>query len=193
MNIKKIFLVVCAILLCTSLTGCTIGSYSFFEYFEDENGNQRFMLLGQHGALNEGEEIESENLDETDIVDAEFQSDLESITGSSLKQGWTSSENSILKGTNVSVKKDCDLFSITLDQDKEVTIFYDIVLDGGEYQIVFIDSDNTEHILQDGKIIILNEKLLFSKGQNRIAIYSENAVFEKISITIMGIEVSDFQ
>ena len=116
----------------------------------------------------------------------------ESIVGTQLKRGWSSSDNSILKGKDVSVKEDSALFSINLGQEKEVIIHYDIVLDEGEYQLVYISPDGTEQILQDSKVIQSEEKILFTQGQNEISILSNNAVFNEIDISIIGIQVSDF-
>ena len=116
----------------------------------------------------------------------------ESIVGTQLKRGWSSSDNSILKGKDVSVKEDSALFSINLGQEKEVIIHYDIVLDEGEYQLIYISPDGTEQILQDSKVIQSEEKILFTQGQNEISILSNNAVFNEIDISIIGIQVSDF-
>lgn len=202
-----------SVLVCVSLSGCTIGEYDVCHFYTDENGHQHFMMLGKHEASG-SEEIENEppenagdslpaiepievwqesetpeNID--DIQENDYDSN--SIVGTSLKRGWTSSDNSILKGKNVSVKEDSTLFAIDLKQDKEVTISYDIALNDGEYQLVYIDSDGTEQILQDGKTIQSEEQILFTEGENTIAILSNNAIFEKIDIQIMGIEVSDFR
>ena len=92
----------------------------------------------------------------------------------------------------MSVKEDSALFSINLGQEKEVIIHYDIVLDEGEYQLVYISPDGTEQILQDSKVIQSEEKILFTQGQNEISILSNNAVFNEIDISIIGIQVSDF-
>lgn len=92
----------------------------------------------------------------------------------------------------MSVKEDSALFSINLGQEKEVIIRYDIVLDEGEYQLVYISPDGTEQILQDSKVIQSEEKILFTQGQNEITILSNNAVFNEIDISIIGIQVSDF-
>lgn len=94
----------------------------------------------------------------------------------------------------MSVKKDSILFSIDLKEDKEVTISYDIILDDGEYSLVYVNQDNTKQVLlQDDKIIKSEEKLLLKQGKNEITILSGNAVFKKIDISITGIEVSDFE
>ncbi|MEY8522132.1 hypothetical protein AALA90_03805 [Lachnospiraceae bacterium 38-10] len=93
----------------------------------------------------------------------------------------------------MSVKEDSTLFSINLEQEKEVVIHYDIVLDEGEYQLVYISPDGTEQILHDGKIIQSEEKILFTQGQNEISILSNNAVFKEIDISIIGIQVSVLQ
>jgi len=206
---KRIFhKVICGflyVLLCVSLSGCAIGEYSVFDFYLDENGNQRFMLFGKHGANGDEEEIENkrseivDNIQESensenvgnDIQDNDYS--VNSIIGTSLKRGWTSSDNSILKGRDVAVKEDSILFSINLGQEKEITISYDILLDDGEYQLVYVGPDGTEQILQDSKIIQSEEKILFTQGQNEIAILSINAVFKDIDITITGIEVSDFK
>lgn len=94
----------------------------------------------------------------------------------------------------MSVKKDSILFSIDLKEDKEVTISYDIILDDGEYSLVYVNQDNTKQVLlQEDKIIKSEEKLLLKQGKNEITILSGNAVFKKIDISITGIEVSDFE
>lgn len=206
---KRIFhKVICGflyVLLCVSLSGCAIGEYSVFDFYLDENGNQRFMLFGKHGANGDEEEIENKRSEIVDNIQESENSEnvgndiqdnddsVNSIIGTSLKRGWTSSDNSILKGRDVAVKEDSILFSINLGQEKEITISYDILLDDGEYQLVYVGPDGTEQILQDGKIIQSEEKILFTQGQNEIAILSNNAVFKDIDITITGIEVSDFK
>lgn len=191
-------------LICISLSGCTIGGYHVADVYTDESGEQRFMGVGKTGPSGE-ESIKSENSpDEMDDVQEnenltdemndtqENNYNPEDIVGTELKRGWTSSDNSILKGKDVSVKEDSALFSINLGQEKEVVIDYDIVLDKGEYQLVYIRPDGTEQILQDGKIIHSEEKILFAQGQNEISILSNNAVFKEIDISIIGIQVSDF-
>ena len=116
----------------------------------------------------------------------------ESIVGISLKRGWTSSDHSILKGKDVSVQEDSTLFSINLAQDKQVIITYDMELDSGEYELVYISPDGTEQVLQDGQTVQAADKLLFTQGKNEIAVLSGDAIFKEINITITGIEVSDF-
>lgn len=201
----KVICVFWGVLLCVSLSGCTIGEYSVFDFYLDENGNQRFMLFGKHGANGDEEEIENESSEIVDNMQESENSEnvgndiqdnddsVNSIIGTSLKRGWTSSDNFILKGRDVAVKEDSILFSINLGQEKEITISYDILLDDGEYQLVYVGPDGTEQILQDSKIIQSEEKILFTQGQNEIAILSKNAVFKDIDITITGIEVSDFK
>ena len=156
--------------ICVSLSGCAIAGYHVVDVYVDENGEQHFMGFGKTGPSG-GEE---------------------SIVGTSLKRGWTSSDNSILRGRDVLVKEDSILFSINLEQEKEVIISYDIVLDEGEYQLIYVSPDGIEQILQDGKVIQPEEKILFAQGQNEISILSNNAVFKKIDISIAGIQVSDF-
>lgn len=165
-----------------------------FDTYVDENGEQRFMGFGKTGPSGVVKEIGNENSTEeaNDVQENENNYNPESIVGTSLKSGWTSSDNSILKGRNVSVKEDSILFSINLGQEKEVIISYDIVLDEGEYQLVYVSPDGTEQILQDGKVIQSEEKILFTQGQNEIFILSNNAIFKEIEISITGIQVSDF-
>lgn len=200
--IKKLPIILFCILISTSLVGCTIGEYKVFDFYVDDNGNLKFMLIGQRGPSGNIEETEQETLDEEmeneDLVeksnDMQESDDLGNIVGTSLKKGWTSTDNSILKGKNVSVKEDSVLFSINLNQDKEITISYDILLDEGEYSLVYSSPDNEEQVLlQDDKTIHIEEKILFTQGQNQITMLSDNAVFKKINITITGIEVSDFE
>lgn len=197
--IKKLSLISFSILISTLLAGCTIGEYRVFDFYTDANGNLKFMLIGQigpSGNVEETEETEQEMLeDETENEDlVEETNDLSDIVGTSLKKGWTSLDNSILKGKNVSVKKDSILFTINLKQEKEVTISYDILLDEGEYSLVYMSPDNEEEILlKDDKTIHMEEKIVFTKGQNQIIIRSDNAVFNNINISIAGLEVSDFE
>lgn len=200
--IKKLSLISFSILISTLLAGCTIGEYRVFDFYTDANGNLKFMLIGQIGPsgnveeTEETEETEQEMLeDETENEDlVEETNDLSDIVGTSLKKGWTSLDNSILKGKNVSVKKDSILFTINLKQEKEVTITYDILLDEGEYSLVYMSPDNEEEILlKDDKTIHMEEKIVFTKGQNQIIIRSDNAVFNNINISIAGLEVSDFE
>lgn len=201
--IKKLSLIVFCILISTSLVGCTIGKYKVFDFYVDDNGNWEFMLIGQRGPSGNIEETEQEMLDEDmekeNLVETandmqKSDDDLENIIGTSLKRGWTSTDNSILKGKNVSVKKDSVLFSINLKQDKEITISYDIILDEGEYSLLYISPDSEKQVLlRDGKIIRAEEKILLKQGQNQITMLSNNAVFKKINISITGIEVSDFE
>ncbi len=202
---QKVIYGVLSVLVCVSLSGCTIGGYHVADNYVDENGEQRFMGFGETGPSGGEESIKSENsTDEIDDVQEnenltdeindiqENNYNPESIVGTKLKRGWSSSDNSILKGKDVSVKEDSALFSINLGQEKEVIIRYDIVLDEGEYQLVYISPDGTEQILQDSKVIQSEEKILFTQGQNEITILSNNAVFNEIDISIIGIQVSDF-
>lgn len=199
--IKCLSLILFCILISASLVGCTIGEYKVFDFYVDGDGNLQFMLIGQRGPSGNIEETEQKTLEEEmekeDFVeetkDMQESDGLGSIAGTSLKKGWTSTDNAILKGKNVSVKKDSVLFSINLKQDKEITISYDIVLDEGEYSLVYINPDSEEQLLlQDDKIIHIEEKILLTQGRNEITMLSDNAVFKKINITITGIEVSDF-
>lgn len=200
--IKKLPLILFCILISISLVGCTIGEYKVLDFYVDDNGSLKFILIGQRGPSGNIEETEQETLDKEmeneDLVeksnDMQGSDDLGNIVGTSLKKGWTSTDNSILKGKNVSVKEDSVLFSINLNQDKEITISYDILLDEGEYSLVYSSPDNEEQVLlQDDKTIHIEEKILFTQGQNQITMLSDNAVFKKINITITGIEVSDFE
>ena len=203
---QKVKYAILCVLICASLSGCTIGGYHVADVYTDENSEQRFMGFGETGPSGGEESIKSENSpDEIDDVQEnenltdeindiqENNYNPEGIVGTELKRGWTSSDNSILKGKDVSVKEDSTLFSINLGQEKEVVIHYDIVLDEGEYQLVYISPDGTEQILQDGKIIQSEEKILFTQGQNEISILSNNAVFKEIDISIIGIQVSVLQ
>ena len=192
--IKKGLLILACLRICSSLVGCTIGEYKVFDYHLDEDGNKHFMLFGQHGTNGVNAEIENEtsSLEGDDIQ--KRHANLEGIVGTSLKRGWASSDNSILKGKNVYVKGDGVLFSINLERDREVTISYDIVLDDGAYSLVYIRPDNAEPILlQDGKIIRAEEQILFTQGQNEITILSDRAIFKEINISITGVEASDFE
>lgn len=201
--IKKISLILFCILISTSLAGCTIGEYNVFDFYVDDNGNRRFTFIGQRGPSGHIEETEQEilvqEMENEDLVEEtngmqESDDDLGNIVGTSLKKGWTSTDNSILKGKNVIVKEDSVLFSINLKQDKEITISYNIALDDGEYSLVYISADSEEHVLlQDDKMIHVEEKILLTQGKNQIIMLSDNAVFKKINISITGIEVSDFE
>lgn len=197
--IKKISLIITCIFISTLSAGCTIGEYRVLDFYSDENGDMHFTLFGQrgpHGEIDYDDKEEAENetpLDENNNTE-ESDKDTDSIVGTSLKKGWNSLDNSILKGINVSVKKDSILFSIDLKEDKEVTISYDIILDDGEYSLVYVNQDNTKQVLlQDDKKFKSEEKLLLKQGKNEITILSSNAVFKKIDISITGIEVSDFE
>ena len=90
------------------------------------------------------------------------------------------------------VKEDSVLFAIDLEQEKEITVSYDIVLDEGEYQLVYISPNGTEQIMQDSQTIRSEEKILFTEGKNEIAVLSNHAEFKDIDISVTGIEVSDF-
>lgn len=181
------------VLICASLSGCTIGGHHVLDVYVDENGEQSFIGFGKTGPSGVEKSTENENsAEEVDVVQ-ENDNNPETIIGLSLKKGWTSSDNSILKGRNVSVKEDSILFSINLEQEKEVAISYGIALNEGEYQLVYVGPDGAERILQDGKIIQSDEKILFTQGQNEISILSDNAVFKEIDISITGIETSDFK
>ena len=204
---QQIIFSILGVLICASLSGCTLEEYHVFDGYEDENGEQHFMVFGKTGPSGGEESIENKNLvEEVDDVQksenfseevyvmqgSENDYNPESIVGISLKRGWTSSDNSMLKGRDVSVKEDNILFSINLGHEKEVIISYDIVLDEGDYQLVYVSPDGTEQILQDDKVIQSEEKILFTQGKNEISILSNNAVFKEIDISITGIEVSDF-
>lgn len=204
---QQIIFSILGVLICGSLSGCAIGGYHVFDAYIDENEGQHFMGFGKTGPSGGEESIENDNsteevddaqenensIEELGVVqENENNYNPESIVGTSLKRGWTSLDNSILKGRDVSVKEDSILFSINIGQEKEVIISYDIVLDEGEYQLVYVSPDDTEQILQDGKAIQSEEKILFAQGQNEISILSNNAVFKEIDISIIGIQVSDF-
>lgn len=202
MNRNYIYFLCILFLFCTLLAGCTVGEYKVADVYLDENGDQHFMGLGKSGPSGEENENSSnevhnvkENEELIEIVSDMQENDFnsESIIGTSLKRGWTSSDHSILKGKNVSVKEDCTLFSIYLDQDKEVRITYDIMLDNGEYQLIYISPDNTEQVLQDGQIIQTEDKFMFTQGENKITVLSNDAIFKEINIQITGIETSDFE
>lgn len=182
------------VLICVLLSGCTIGKYHLLDTHVDENGEQYFMGFGETGPSGGEGTGKNENfVKETDsLQENETSDDQENIVGTLLKRGWTSSDHSILKGKNVSVKGDSILFSIDLRQEKEVVISCDIVLDEGEYQLVYISPDGTEKILQDGETIRAEETLLFTQGKNEISVLSNHAVFQEIDISITGIEISDF-
>lgn len=175
--IKKLTLILFCILVSTSLAGCTIGEYKVFDFYVDDNGNRKFMLIGERGPSGNIEvteqetlskETESEDLTEKTNDMQENDAHSENIVGTSLKKGWTSTDNSILKGIDVSVKEDSILFSINLKEGKEITISYEIVLDEGEYALVYTGPGSEEQVLlQDGKIIHAEEKLLFTQGQNQ--------------------------
>lgn len=205
---KRTYLSFSCMLLCILLAGCAIGEYKVADVYLDENDNQHFMGFGTIGPSGGEESVENKEVsEEADLVgenenllteDDDSQKNekdynLESIIGTSLKRGWTSSDNSILKGKNVSVKEDSILFSINLAQDREITIAYDIILDNGEYQLVYISPDNTEKVLQDSEIIQAKDKIMFTQGQNKIAVLSNDAMFKEIDIQIVGVKVSDFE
>ena len=162
--------------ICVSLSGCAIAGYHVVDAYVDENGEQHFMAFGKIGPGGDEERIENENSEEEvdNVQQDENNYNSESIVGVSLKKGWTSSDHSILKGRNVSVKEDSILFAINLGQEKDVIISYDIVLDAGEYQLVYVGPDGTEQILQDDKAIQSAENMLFAPGKNEISILSNN-------------------
>lgn len=183
-----------SVLICILLSGCTVGEYHILDTYTDENGEQHFMGFGRTGPSG-GEEAEKDKnpIQEVDPPrEKGIHDDPESIVGASLKRGWTSSDHSILKGKNVSVREDSILFSVNLKQEKEVIISYDIVLDKGEYQFVYVDPEGIARTLQKDEKIRSEEKLIFARGQNDIFILSNNAVFKEIDIAITGIETFDF-
>ena len=204
---QKVVYGIVSVLVCVWLSGFTIGEYQILDAYVDENGEQHFMGFGKTGSSGGKESIENENSTEDvgdvhknenstdevdDIQENENNYNPESIVGTSLKRGWTSSDHSILKGRNVSVKEDSVLFSINLGEEKEVVISYNIVLDEGEYQLVYVSPDGTEQILQDDKVTHSEDRILFAQGQNEISILNNNAVFKEIDISITGIQASDF-
>lgn len=79
-----------------------------------------------------------------------------------------------------------------MKQEKEVTISYDILLNDGAYQLVYICPDGTEQLLTDEQTAWSDEQLKLRQGENKIVMVSDNAVFKKIDIAIAGLEVSDF-
>lgn len=206
---RKMICIILGALLCFSLSGCTIGEYAVCDFYTDENGDLHFMMFGKHNMGEAEDEISesAENLPEIEDSMAKIKSlekteaiegirdnnsDSTNITATTLKSGWTSSDNSILKGTNVSVKEDSTLFLINMKQEKEVTISYDIQLSDGEYQLIYISSDGTEQILEDEQTAQSDKQILLAQGKNKIVLVSDNTVFKKIDIAITGIEVSDF-
>lgn len=192
---RQILTGILGVLLCALLSGCTIGEYHAFDTYEDEDGEQHFMGFGEIGPSGGEDGVKDGDtaaVESDDGRENENNYNPESIVGTTLKRGWTSNDYSILRGKNVSVKENSPLFSIDLKQEKEVIISCDVVLDEGNYQLVYIGPDGTERILQDGKEIRSEEKLLFPQGKSEISILSNNVVFKEIDISIAGIQASDF-
>ena len=48
------------VLICASLSGCTIGGYHVADVYTDENSEQRFMGFGETGPSGGEESIKSE-------------------------------------------------------------------------------------------------------------------------------------
>lgn len=193
-NFRQMMFGMLAALACVLLSGCIVGDYHIFDAYADENGEQHFMGFGEKGPRG-GEEDTKDDHSVEEVVDMqenENDYDPESIVGTTLKRGWTSTDSSILRGKNVSVKENSILFLVDLQQEKEIVISCDLVLDEGEYQLVYTGPDGTERILQESKEVRSEEKILFAQGQNKISVLSNNAVFKEIDISITGILSSDF-
>lgn len=141
---RKMICIILSVLLCLSLSGCTIGEYAVCDFYTDGNGDLHFMMIGKHNMEEAEEEIsestdnlpeiedsitidpmpEAESattddstakinsLEETEIIEDIQENDYDSakITATTLKSGWTSSDDSIFKGTNVSVREGSTLF-----------------------------------------------------------------------------------
>ena len=110
---QQIIFSILGILICISLSGCAVGGYHVFGTYVDENGKHHFMGFGKTGPSGSEESIENENSIEEvdDVQENENNYNPESVVGTSLKRGWTSSDHSILKGRDVSIKEDSILFS----------------------------------------------------------------------------------
>ena len=96
-----------AALACVLLSGCTVGDHHIFDAYVDEDGERHFMGFGEMGPRGGEETGEEENpaKQADDLQENETSGDPESITGTMLKKGWTSSDPSILKGKMYLLKR----------------------------------------------------------------------------------------
>lgn len=195
---KKIVVMICVILLtCLCLSGC--------EYWQDEDGTH-FMLFGERGAMKDGkplteeeaaslleEDLPSQSSSTKDNLDSTLSSPSnDNIKGNFLKKGWTSDDNNLLKGINVSVAGDTELFSITAKEDKEAVFNFEAVLESGDYEIVLIFPDKSETVLYNTQSDTNTEKATLKEGANSIWIRCDGVVFKEIALSINGLDVSDF-
>lgn len=188
---KKFIAIVCVtVLMCFCLTGC--------EYWQDENGKSHFMLFGERGPSKDGKKLTEEELSSpVDSIDNDngqpstSQSN-DSIKASSLKKGWTVDDNSILRGENVSVTGETEIFAITLKEDKEVSFNLNAKLESGDYEIVLILPDKSERILYHSDLDIEPQKVTLEEGVYSIWIRCESVLFKSIDLTIDGLNASDF-
>lgn len=192
---KKYASIAMILFLCCSLCGC--------EHWQEEDGTSHFMLWGERGPMKDGKpmsEEESSALNQDTSTKAnspEIEASPKStqnntIQGMNLKKGWTSDDPSILKGSHVSVTGSTELLSISMIENKEVTIHMNAALDQGEYQVVIIFPDQSQSILYDTLSKSESETITLKAGANSIWLLSEAVTFKSIDLSIDGLEPSNF-
>lgn len=192
---KKYASIAMILFLCCSLCGC--------EHWQEEDGTSHFMLWGERGPMKDGKpmsEEESSTLNQDTSTKAnspEIEASPKStqnntIQGMNLKKGWTSDDSSILKGNHVSVTGSTELLSISMIENKEVTMHMNAALDQGEYQVVIIFPDQSQSILYDTLSKSESETITLKAGTNSIWLLSEAVTFQSIDLAIVGLEPSDF-
>lgn len=188
---RKTAAILCFVLfVCCSLTGC--------DYWQEEDGSAHFILFGERGPMKDGkpwseEAFASQRSDAGDgLVTSSASPEKAGIKGIRLKQGWTSEDKSILKGKNVSVTRETELFRITAKEKKDVVLHLDAVRKSGEYQVVLIHPDQSETVLYETHAETKAKKVILNEGTNSIWIRSHAVVFQSIDLSIDGIEASDF-
>lgn len=195
---RKTAAILCFVLfVCCSLTGC--------DYWQEDDGSAHFMLFGERGPIKDGKPWSEEASARSEKASASQRSDAgdgfitssaspekAGIKGIRLKQGWTSEDKSILKGKNVSVTRETELFRITAKEKKEVVLHLDAVRKSGEYQVVLIRPDQSETVLYETHAETKAKKVILNQGTNSIWIRSNAVVFQSIDLSIDGIEASDF-
>lgn len=188
---RKIAAILCFVLfVCCFLTGC--------DYWQGEDGSPHFMLFGERGPIKDGKpwSEEASTSQRSDggngFVTSSTSPQKNGIRGASLKQGWTPEDHSILKGRNVSVTRDTELFRITAKEKKEVVLHLDAARKSGEYEVVLILPDQSETVLYETHAGTKAKKVTLKEGTNSIWIRSNAVVFKHIDFSIDGIDTSDF-
>lgn len=213
---KKIISLICAIILaCLCLTGCEFfqeenGQMHFMLFGQKgptKDGKPlsegELASISREDALSETDNVDREEHDLQDQEDSFSETDADDkmknqsdsdpyISAAALKLGWTSDDHSILRGTDVLLTTQRELFSISAKENREVTFQLDAVLENGDYEIVLVSPDETETVLYDTDADSGKKKETLKEGENSVWIRTDQVEFQRIDLSIDGLKASDF-